>query len=201
MKQLILIATLCISTCTTAQIESYEDSIRSERVKQFAELTDTAQHILNTEEIDNLVSLDFFKINLMYKVTAKFTLDKGKKFKMPTTTERQPEYRRYGYLDFELKGKSLRLAVYQNMELKRKKEFKNHLFLPFRDASSGNESYGGGRFLDLTIPDGNTISVDFNRCYNPYCVYSHRFSCPIPPVENTLSISIEAGEKLPQTNH
>jgi uncharacterized protein (DUF1684 family) len=83
------------------------------------------------------------------------------------------------------------------MALRRQKEYKNYLFIPFRDASSNHETYGGGRYLDLQIPDGNKTILDLNTVYNPYCVYSHRYSCPIPPAENTLKLSILAGEKVP----
>ncbi|MES2799465.1 MAG: DUF1684 domain-containing protein [Bacteroidota bacterium] len=181
--------------------ESYEDSLRSERVKHFSELTDSSKHILNKEEIANLFALDYFQIDKKNVVTAFFTVDKGKKFKMKTSTARTPIYRRYGYLDFEINGKKVRLTAFQNMELKRKKEYKKHLFVPFSDLTSGEITYGGGRYIDLKIPQGTTIKIDFNTAYNPYCVYSHRYSCPIPPIENKLDVKIEAGEKTPKMNH
>ena len=83
------------------------------------------------------------------------------------------------------------------MRLKKEKEYKDYLFLPFRDGTSRKESYGGGRFLDLKKPKGKTIHIDFNLAYNPYCAYSHRYTCPIPPPENELTIEIKAGEKTP----
>jgi len=131
------------------------------------------------------------------KVIAKFEYSKGKKFKMPTSTERTPIYRRYGFVYFEIAGQKCTLTVYQNMELIKKEGFKDYLFIPFKDATSGKESYGGGRYLDLRIPSSTAIVLDFNTCYNPYCAYSMRYSCPIPPAENTLNINIEAGEKIP----
>ena len=83
------------------------------------------------------------------------------------------------------------------MALRKKKEYKDYLFIPFRDGTSRMETYGGGRYLDLRIPKGKTILVDFNLAYNPYCAYSHRYSCPIPPEINTLNVRILAGEKTP----
>jgi uncharacterized protein (DUF1684 family) len=83
------------------------------------------------------------------------------------------------------------------MALKKQKEYKKYLFIPFRDLTSGKESYGGGRYIDTEIPAGETLILDFNRAYNPYCAYSHRYSCPIPPEENTLKVEIRAGEKVP----
>ena len=71
-------------------------------------------------------------------------------------------------------------------------------FLPFSDATSGGESYGGGRYIDLEPPEKGqkTMIVDFNRAYNPYCAYTHFYNCPIPPEENQLSVAVEAGEKV-----
>jgi uncharacterized protein (DUF1684 family) len=117
---------------------------------------------------------------------------------MPTTTTRSPVYRRFGFVQFQLNGMEHQLTVFQNMELKKQEGYTNYLFLPFRDSSSGNESYGGGRYLDLDIPKGEKILLDFNLAYNPYCVYSDRYSCPIPPEENRLKTAIRAGEKKPK---
>jgi uncharacterized protein (DUF1684 family) len=92
-----------------------------------------------------------------------------------------------------------RLAVYQNIDLLKRdrKKFKNYLFIPYKDKTTRNETYGGGRFLDFEIPKNATVILDFNLAYNPYCAYSHRYSCPIPPEENTLNVKIEAGEMTP----
>ena len=75
---------------------------------------------------------------------------------------------------------------------------KDHLFVPFKDWTNGEESYGGGRYIDLKtgdITDGK-ITIDFNKCYNPWCAYSDGYNCPIPPVENHFELKIEAGEKM-----
>ena len=73
----------------------------------------------------------------------------------------------------------------------------NLLFLPFNDSSNGKTSYGGGRFIDIEIPENSSksIIIDFNKAYNPYCAYNHKYSCPIPPKENLLVIPIAAGVK------
>ena len=75
------------------------------------------------------------------------------------------------------------------------------MFIPFRDATCQSESYGGGRYIDTETPKGKTLRIDFNKAYNPYCAYSIRYSCPIPPEENTLKIAIPAGEKVPVGYH
>jgi uncharacterized protein (DUF1684 family) len=75
------------------------------------------------------------------------------------------------------------------------RKYKNYLFLPFKDHTNGNGSYGGGRYLDMEVPKGNEVEIDFNLCYNPYCAYADIFSCPIPPDENHLEVEILAGVK------
>lgn len=195
MKYLTICFKIFCAFYTTAQ--TYEDSIIELRVVQMGEMVDSSKHILKQDEIDHFEGLAFFKVEPAYRINTKFTRSIGKKFEMPTTTDRKPIYRRYGYVDFQLDGKEYRLAVYQNMALKKQKEYKKYLFIPFRDLTSGKETYGGGRYLDTEIPSGDVLILDFNRAYNPYCAYSHRYSCPIPPEENTLKVAIRAGEKVP----
>ena len=129
-------------------------------------------------------------------VTAKFvrTVDE-QPFKMKTTTDRLPEYVKYGELIFDLKGKPFKLNIYQNQDLIKKEGFEDYLFLPFLDNTNGEESYGGGRYIDMRIPDGDTIIVDFNSAYNPYCAYNEKYSCPIVPRENYLDTEVRAGVK------
>lgn len=190
-----LLLFVCFTTYTYSQ--TYKDSIIELRIIHTGELIDTSTHILSLDEIADFQGLAYFDVDSNFRITANFTKSIGKKFKMPTSTARTPIYRRFGYVDFLIDGKNQTLTVYQNMALRRQKEYKNYLFIPFRDASSNHETYGGGRYLDLQIPDGNITILDLNTVYNPYCVYSHRYSCPIPPAENTLKVPILAGEKVP----
>ena len=103
---------------------------------------------------------------------------------------------RIGWVDFAVGGVEQRLAVYWL------NEYAGGIFIPFRDATSGNETYGGGRYLwdsakgaDLGSA-GDELVLDFNYAYHPSCVYDARWSCPLAPQENWLSIAIEAGERL-----
>lgn len=195
MKQFPFLVILLFHFCTHAQ--QYTDSVLSLRAAKMGKFIDTNSHILNQDEIDHFQGLAYFHVDSSFRIQATFTKAIGKKFKMRTSTERTPTYRPFGYIEFELNGTKHRLTVFQNMALKKQKAYKNYLFLPLRDATSGKESYGGGRYLDLSIPSAPSITLDFNQLYNPYCVYSHRYSCPIPPEENTLQIPITAGEKVP----
>jgi uncharacterized protein (DUF1684 family) len=195
MRHLILLLSILLTNIISAQL--YQDSIIELRVIHMGELIDSSEQILNQEEINQFQGLSYFEVDSSYRLQTIFTKSIGKKFKMPTSTDREPIYRRYGYVDFTIEGEKFRLTAYQNMALRKEKEYKKYLFIPFRDKTSGNESYGGGRYLDIQIPISTALLIDFNLVYNPYCVYSHRYSCPIPPAENTLNIAIKAGEKVP----
>jgi len=77
----------------------------------------------------------------------------------------------------------------------KEEEYRDYLFLPFTDLTNGEQTYMGGRYLDLSIPEGDTIVLDFNRAYNPYCVYNKKYSCPLVPPVNALNTKISAGIK------
>ncbi len=107
---------------------------------------------------------------------------------MQTSTGHRATYRRYGQITFPVNGTTQTLTVFQGID-------QPHLFLPFKDATSAKETYGAGRYLELEPLGRDKYAVDFNMAYNPYCAYSNQWSCPVPPLENTLSAPIEAGEK------
>ena len=117
-------------------------------------------------------------------------------FLMPTTTERKSEEVVYGIAKFLLNGKNHELEIYQNSELILEEGYEDYLFLPFTDMTNGTETYGGGRYLDLRIPEGDTIVLNFNKAYNPYCVYNKKYSCPLVPRQNYLKTRVEAGVKV-----
>ena len=148
------------------------------------------------EEKSAFEGLHYYSVDLDHRVEASFVrFDQATHFLMKTTTDRLPEYSGYGKLTFKLGDVEYTLNVYQNIELIKKPGFEHYLFLPFNDLTNGNETYGGGRFLDMTDTGGQTLIIDFNKAYNPYCAYNHKYSCPIPPESNNLKVKIKAGEK------
>lgn len=154
---------------------------------------------LPKEQLATFPGHNFYPVAARFVVEAKFVkTKKPETFKMKTSTDRQPEYVKYGEAHFMLAGKPQVLEIYQSVALREKPEYKDYLFLPFTDATNGEETYGGGRYLDLTIPKGKTIVLDFNHAYNPYCAYSKKYSCPVPPAANSLNIAIRAGVKKPR---
>jgi uncharacterized protein (DUF1684 family) len=113
--------------------------------------------------------------------------------RLGTSTGEMRDALRYGYFEFEAQGRICRLQVYRTME--DIQSGGRELFIPFRDATSGRETYGGGRYIDLPENTSGIYDLDFNEAYNPYCAYAKTYSCPLPPQENTLPLPIEAGEK------
>jgi uncharacterized protein (DUF1684 family) len=161
-----------------------------------SEYADAKTSPLTAEDLAVFKTLDFYPINEKFFVIAKFIRTKNEKpFEMKTSTDRKPLYVKYGELSFTIEGSDFKLNVYKNIELSKKAEYKDYLFLPFSDLTSGKESYIGGKYIDLRIPNGDTIAIDFNTSYNPYCAYNHKYSCPKVPLENDLNIEIKAGVK------
>jgi uncharacterized protein (DUF1684 family) len=171
------------------EVEKFQKQINSE-------YADAKTSPLMQDDLKTFKALDFYPINGKFFVVAKFEKAVNEKvFEMKTTGTRTPQYIKYGTLYFTLNGVDLKLNVYRNIELSKQEKYKDHLFLPFSDLTCGKESYIGGRYIDLKIPNGNTIAIDFNQAYNPYCAYNHKYSCPLVPLENDLNVEIKAGVK------
>jgi uncharacterized protein len=170
-------------------------SIEQHRLKKHEEFLSDKSPLLPTDK-KKFKGLNYFPIDLSYVVNAKFIRnDNPVLFKMKTTTTRLPDYQKYADVEFSLQGKQLRLEVYQSPDLMKKEEYADYLFIPFTDETNGSETYEVGRYLELRIPQGDSVELDFNKCYNPYCSYSPNYSCPIPPAANHLALELRAGEK------
>lgn len=143
--------------------------------------------------------LDFYPPDPAYTIPARFerTPD-AKPFELPTYSGKKRDYVQYGVLHFEFKGKPVTLNIYQNLRLVQDSTYRDHLFLPFKDLTNDETTYGGGRYLDFRQGDikNDVLLLDFNKCYNPWCAYSDGYNCPIPPVPNHLDVAIEAGERI-----
>ena len=147
----------------------------------------------------NFKKLEFYDIDSEFVVQAKLDwFEKDSVFEMKTTTARLAKYRRSGVATFIIDGNELELVFYQNVKGATNPLYKDYYFLPFKDNTNGEESYGGGRYIDLIIDIGSAdAQINFNVAYNPYCAYNDRYSCPIVPSENYINIEIKAGVKAP----
>jgi uncharacterized protein (DUF1684 family) len=172
-----------------ASVEKFQKELNTE-------YADAKTSPLMAEDLAVFKTLDFYPINEKFFVTAKFIRTEDEKpFEMKTSTDRKPMYVKYGEAHFTIDGLAFKLNIYKNIELSKKEEYKDYLFLPFSDLTSGNESYIGGKYIDMKTPKGETITIDFNTSYNPYCAYNSKYSCPKVPQENDLNIEIKAGVK------
>jgi uncharacterized protein (DUF1684 family) len=150
---------------------------------------------LRGDNFANFKEHPFFPFDLKYRISAKFAkTENSQPFEIPTSSGKTKQYQEYGKASFELGGKPYTLTLYQSLDLMKQEKYKDYLFLPFRDATNEKETYGGGKYMDLKIPKGNTIVLDFNQSYQPYCAYNaYDYNCPIVPEENKLPVEIRAG--------
>jgi len=174
----------------------YKEDIEKERAIKDSEMRTDEHSPIPDDEKQYFKKLNYYKPNVEYRKEAAFErFENATHFLMITSTNRLPEYSLYGVIKFEHENKTYSLNVYQNIELVKKPGYEKHLFVPFNDLTNGHDTYGGGRFLDVTETGADTLVIDFNKAYNPYCAYNHKYSCPIPPETNSLNIKIQAGEK------
>ncbi len=185
---------VCFCFLASAQTKHQLD-IRKFQDELNAEYKDPKRSPLDAKSRKKFKRHDFFPVDSVYRISATLNVTENTPFfKMPTTGDRLPQYRKYGDLVFTLKGNTYTLPVYQSYDLMRLPGYKDYLFLPFTDLTNGISSYEAGRYIELRLPKtGNSIIIDFNKAYNPYCAYNLTYACPIVPEENHLDLPIESG--------
>jgi uncharacterized protein (DUF1684 family) len=178
---------------TQRESEDHRRQLEAFRKQKDKFLLEHEQSPLLAEDKEHFTGARYFPIDPTYRVIATLVGEaRPGIFRVQTTTGDFKEYTRVGRLQFEIDGQSLSLVAF--MPPADEPLHGNRLFVPFRDKTSGKDTYGAGRYLDLNKRPGDTYVVDFNRAYNPYCAYSPYYSCPLPPGENNLPIEIRAGE-------
>lgn len=175
--------------------ENYVSTILEFRQKYFQQYLSDPRAPYTAEDT---VHIHFFNPDINWAFEADFQVEEAPQpFDMALYSGDTRKFIKYGTLHFEVAGEQHTLAVYQ--DLTRMSPLTRHrLFLPFMDITNGMETYGGGRYMDLStndISEEGKVLLDFNKAYNPWCAYSDGFNCPIPPRENHLQIAVEAGEK------
>tara|TARA_R110001592_G_scaffold6425_5_gene34585 strand:+ start:431 stop:1045 length:615 start_codon:yes stop_codon:yes gene_type:complete len=182
-----------------AQSPSYIKEIQEYRKEQNEEFLNPDKSPLTANERKEFKGHDFFAIDEAYRVVAKFepTPD-SKPFPLNTSKGTTQLYKRIGILHFDLKGKPYTLEAYLRIQSFTIPGQKTYVFLPLVDATTGESTYGAGRYLHYEgIPEGTAWVIDFNKLYNPSCAYSDKYECPMVPEPNHLSIPVEAGVKGP----
>jgi uncharacterized protein (DUF1684 family) len=160
------------------------------------------QSPIEPQERAAFISLSYFDPDPAYRVRARLEPGPGDELLIDTGgSDGVITYRRAGRLDFELGGQRCSLTVLSLVQ------YAGGIFVPFKDATAGHETYGGGRYLFDTAKDtdglvleltagSQDVTVDFNYAYNPSCVYSPLWACPLAPPENTLAVPVRAGERM-----
>lgn len=144
------------------------------------------------EERPIFKGLKYYPPDESYRLSARLEpLDKPGPLMIVTSKGALQPYLKYGTFRFEINKAKLELKAYKSTE----DPFARSVFVPFSDETSGSETYGSGRYLDLEESGGDEYEIDFNLAYNPYCAYNPNYTCPVPPKENRLQVKILAGEK------
>jgi uncharacterized protein (DUF1684 family) len=170
----------------TQNQKSYEQIMLEERENYL-------ENMLSMEEspvagLEGFKDFNYYPVNADYKVTADFEEVIGNKgFTIFMTDGSQEQLDVVGTASFELNGERQKVTVYDEGET---------LLLPFRDLTNDKETYGGGRYINIKRTNTNKLFIDFNDAHNFYCAYNEAFVCPVPPQENTLTVAVEAGEKV-----
>ena len=140
--------------------------------------------------------LAYLPVDPKYRASAKLVQDPNPQKIVLVTSKGVPrDMIRVGFFEFSVDATKQHLGAFKSVPQPGHHHADESLFVPFRDATSGKESYGAARYLDIPEQKGDEYVLDFNLAYNPYCAYSDDYVCPFPPRENWLSIPIRAGEK------
>ena len=183
---------------TGAQFDeaAWTAELREKREEKDRFFADHPQSPVRPDEREDFDGLDYFDPDPTYRVTATVSVhDDPEPVEMETANGPPTRYLRVVTFTFELDGEELTLAGY------RQETEEDVVFVPFRDKTTGQGSYAGGRYMELQpsgeLADGDAVVVDFNLAYTPFCAYSDAFACPLPPEENWLETTVRAGERDP----
>lgn len=192
----LLVVTIALSCIAQLAIGQYNvDSVRALRQQKLEQLAADPSAPLQAGDIQHI---HYYEPDSGYVVIGNVELLRGElPFRMPTSDGTSKVYVRYAKVRFQWQGQDGELTLFRSPDLFVNPLYRDHLFLPFTDGTNGGETYGGGRYIDLSVDDirNGSVTIDFNAAYNPYCAYSSGYRCPVPPAENFLSIPIRAGEK------
>jgi len=177
--------------------DDWADRLEANRAEKDQFLAEHRQSPIPPGEREDFDGLDYFPPDPDYRVAATATVhDDPDAVDLETTDDRTVRYLRVVTFSFDVDGDSVELDGYR-----REGEESAALFVPFRDKTTGQQSYHAGRYMELetegSLADGDEVTLDFNLAYTPFCAFSESFSCPLPPEENWLETTIPAGERTP----
>ncbi|HYK93046.1 MAG TPA: DUF1684 domain-containing protein [Thermoplasmata archaeon] len=169
----------------------YLTDLETERSMKDQFMAHHAESPFVSARLHDFSGLQYFPPDERFRVRARLVRsERPQEAYLRTNRDGQAVMRYLGDLAFEIEGERLRLRVYHAGE-----GVGTSVFVPFRDRTSGRETYAAGRYLTLELSEDDDYELDFNRAFNPYCAYTESYECPFPPVENDLPVAIRAGEK------
>ena len=195
MKFEFLIVLILFQVSCTKKMAVTEDDFEAYKSKYIHDLTVQDPPVV---KLSDTHKIEFYPYNESYRCRCSFSkLEKSEEIILNTSSGKQKNYIPYGIVKCQIKREEIKLFVYTVSRFINNPLYKDYLFLPYKDETNGEETYGGGRYIDINKSDisDNQIIIDFNKSYNPYCAYMDGYNCPIPPRENSLATKIEAGEK------
>jgi len=188
----ICLTAFALSACGPKELD-YTAKIAAIRAAKDESFKSDSDSPVPADKKATLIPLAYFPIDESYAVPASLEpAAERTRIQVPTSIGKMREIERIGTLKFSLKGQSLKLTAFFDLESKELKR----LFVPFTDLTSGAETYPAGRYMELDPTPTGIYVVDFNIAYHPYCYYSPEYDCPLPPKENRLEVPIRAGEKM-----
>lgn len=166
---------------------------RERKIKDQA-FKDDADSPIPCENKDSFAGLRYYPVDRRFRFRVQLRrYDAPEVITMITSLGSQQQFIRVGFFEFLVKGIACRLQVYKSAKPRGPEE---RLFIPFRDKTSGIETYAAARYIDIPENEKGTYELDFNKAYNPYCAYTEAYVCPLSPTENWLTVEIRAGEKM-----
>jgi uncharacterized protein (DUF1684 family) len=205
MRPLATLLAVLVAACTSGpppppvlDAGAYERAVTADRTQKDAAFRAPANDDspIPAAERAAFPGLTYYPVDATYRVPASLAEtqpDPPVVIELQTSIDTRRRMRKVGTLRFTLDGAPLTLTAFADVDARAP----TRLFVPFGDATSGDATYKGGRYLDLDRTPTGLYDLDFNRAYHPYCVYNPTYECPVPPRENRLAAAILAGERLP----
>lgn len=174
----------------------YEERLLAARAEKDVMFRLSDQSPLPEADKVSFTGLPYYTVEPSMRVPAALNTETGREplvIELSTSWGTKRRMRRVGTLDFTLRGEAHSLTAFADVD----DRTNARLFVPFGDATNRDETYGGGRYIELDRTPTGLYDLDFNLAYHPYCVFNIQFECPVPPRENRLDVAIRAGERLP----
>jgi uncharacterized protein len=193
--RVVLVPVVLLIAACAEKPKSYQEEIAQWRAEKDRAFRNDAESPIPQAERAQFPGLSYYDITTSLRVPASLVEapNSSQVIEMETSAGNRERMRVVGRLEFTLNGEKRQLTAF----VRETARDNARLFVPFGDATNRVETYGGGRYLDLTRSSIGIYDLDFNRAYNPFCVYDVNWECPLPPRENKLPIEIRAGEKMP----